>query len=116
MDMADDSLAVVIEGRRDDWPGGARLLMPCPPNRERNGRTWWFGAELDPDGSQVWFRITPEAIHRMREKTPRARGACLVDALITWMTPERQLGFELNRFQVHVLGAGGYLWIERYGD
>ena len=28
----------------------------------------------------------------MREKTPRARGACFVDALITWMTPERQLG------------------------
>ena len=52
----------------------------------------------------------------MREKTPRARGACFVDALITWMTPERQLGPELNRFQVHVLGEDGYLWIERYGD
>ena len=114
--MADDSLAVVIEGRRDDWPGGARLLMPCPPSREPNGRTYWFGAELDPDGRQLWFRITSEAIHRMREKTPRARGACFVDALITWMTPERQLGPELNRFQVHVLGEDGYLWIERYGD
>ena len=52
----------------------------------------------------------------MREKTPRARGACFVDALITWMTPERQLGPELNRFQVHVLGEHGYLWIERHGD
>ena len=49
----------------------------------------------------------------MREKTPRARGACFVDALITWMTPERQLG---HRFQVHVLGEDGYLWIERHGD
>ena len=114
--MADDSLAVVIEGRRDDWPGGPRLLMPCPPSRDPNARTWWFGAELDPAGEQVWFRVTSEAIHRMREKTPRARGACFIDALITWMTPERQLGPELNRFQVHVLGAGGYLWIERYGD
>ena len=114
--MADDSLAVVIEGRRGDWPGGPRLLMPCPPSREPNRRTWWFGAELDPAGEQVWFRVTSEAIHRMREKTPRARGACLVDALITWMTPERQLGPELNRFQVHVLGEDGYLWIERYGD
>ena len=27
------------------------------------------------------------------------------------MTPERQLGPELNRFQVHVLGEDGYLWI-----
>ena len=97
--MADDSLAVVIEGRRDDWPGGLRLLMPCPPSREPNGRTYWFGAELDPAGSQLWFRVTSEAIHRMREKTPRARGACFV-----------------NRFQVHVLGEDGYLWIERYGD
>ena len=67
-------------------------------------------------GNEVWFRIASEAIHRMREKTPRARGECLVDALITWMTPDRQLGAELNRFQVHVLGEGGYLWIERYGD
>ena len=29
------------------------------------------------------------------------------------MTPDRQLGPELNRFQVLVLGD---LWIERYGD
>ena len=63
-DMADDSLAVVIEGRREDWPGGPRLLMPCPPSREPNARTWWFGAEFDPAGEQV-------------------------DAHITWMTPER---------------------------
>ena len=49
----------------------------------------------------------------MREKTPRARGARLVDALVTWMTPDRQLGPELNRFQVWVLGE---VWIERYGD
>ena len=68
--MADDSLAVVIEGRREDWPGGPRFLMPCPPSREPNRRTYWFGAELDPDGSQLWFRVTSEAIHRMREKTP----------------------------------------------
>lgn len=32
------------------------------------------------------------------------------------MTPERQPGPKLNRFQVHVLGEDGYLWIERYGD
>ena len=113
--MADGELAIVIAGRREDWPGGPQTLTPREPTREPNG-TLWFGAELDPAGGQVWFRITSEAIHRMREKTPRARGACFVDALITWMTPERQLGPELNRFQVHVLGEHGYLWIERHGD
>ena len=113
--MADGELAIVIAGRREDWPGGPQTLTPREPTREPNG-TLWFGAELDPAGGQVWFRITSEAIHRMREKTPRARGACFVDALITWMTPERQLGPELNRFQVHVLGEDGYLWIERHGD
>ena len=104
--MADGELAIVIAGRRGDWPGGPQTLTPREPTREPNG-TLWFGAELDPAGGQVWFRITAEAIHRMREKTPRARGACFVDALITWMTPERQLGPELNRFQVHVLGEHG---------
>ena len=113
--MADGELAIVIAGRRGDWPGGPQTLTPREPTREPNG-TLWFGAELDPAGGQVWFRITSEAIHRMREKAPRARGACFVDALITWMTPERQLGPELNRFQVHVLGEDGYLWIERHGD
>ena len=38
----------------------------------------------------------------MRERTPSARGVCLVDALIAWMTPDRQLGPEFNRFQVGV--------------
>ena len=33
-------------------------------------------------------RIAEEAIGRMPEKTPRARGARLVDALIVWITPE----------------------------
>ena len=79
--------------------------MPAEP--EPNGRTYWFAAELDPAGSQLWFRITSEAVHRMRKKTPRARWAFFVDALITWMRPERQLGPELNRFQVHVLGEDG---------
>ena len=69
---------IVIAGTREDWPGGAQTLTPRDPTREPNGRLW-FGAELDPDGSQVWFRITAEAVGRMREKTPRARGARLID-------------------------------------
>ena len=60
---------IVIAGTREDWPGGPRTLTPRDPTREPNRRILWFGAELDPDGSQqVWFRITAEAVGRMREE------------------------------------------------
>ena len=42
----------------------------------------------------------------MPEKTPRDRGARLVDALIVWITPDRQLTPGLNRFEVRVSEAG----------
>ena len=48
----------------------------------------------------------------MPEKTPRARGTLLVDALIVWITPDRQLKPGLNRFEVRVSEAGD-TWIER---
>ena len=86
--------------------------MARPPSREPNGRTCWFGAELDPDGDQVWFRIDDEAIGRMPEKTPAARGARLIDALIVWITPDRPLEPGINRFEVRVSEAGD-TWIER---
>ena len=98
-------------GRARTGPGGARTLTAREPTREPNG-TFWFGAELGPAGDQVWFRIAEEAIGRMPEKTPRARGARLVDALIVWITPDRQLGPGLNRFEVRVSEAGD-TWIER---
>ena len=69
--MTGGELAIVIEGTREDWPGGARTLTAREPTREPNG-TFWFGAELGPAGDQVWFRIAEEAIGRMPEKTPRA--------------------------------------------
>ena len=106
-------LAIVIKCRREDWPGGARTLTPREPTREPNGRALWFGAELDPDGDQVWFRITAASVGRMREKTPHARGDRLVDALLAWLTPGRQLGPEINRFQVRVWQDGDP-WIEPY--
>ena len=46
----DQRLTIVLAGTREDWPGGARTLTPRPPSREPNGRTLWFGAELDPAG------------------------------------------------------------------
>ena len=54
--MTGGEMAIVIAGTRRDWPGGPRTLTPREPTREPNG-TLWFGAELDPDGDQVWFRI-----------------------------------------------------------
>ena len=53
--------ALVIEGTREDWPGGRRTLTRLDPNMEPNRQTYWFGAELTPGDSQVWFRITMEA-------------------------------------------------------
>ena len=107
----DDGLMIVIEGRRENWPGGARTLTPRAGGREPNGRTLWFGAELDT-GHQVWFRITAEEIGRMREETPRARGERLIDALLGSLTPDRELKREINRFEVRVSDDGD-TWIER---
>ena len=100
------SRAIVIAGRREDWPGGARTLTPLEPSRDPNG-AFWFGAELDPDVRQVWFRINEEAVARMPEETPKARGRRLVDALIVQITVgDRPLWFGINRFDVHVSEAG----------
>ena len=109
--MADGELAIVIAGRRGDWPGGPQTLTPREPTREPNG-TLWFGAELDPAGGQVWFRVAEEAIGRMSAETPAGRGRRLVDALIGWITPARQLEPGINRFEVRVSEAGD-TWIER---
>ena len=70
--MTGDGPQIVIKGRRGDWPGGARTLTPHEPGREPNRQTFWFGAELDPDGSQVWFRITSEAVRRPGGWGPRS--------------------------------------------
>ena len=40
--------AIVIEGTRNDWPGGPRTLTPLDPDLEPNRQTFWFGAELAP--------------------------------------------------------------------
>ena len=74
---------------------------------------------IHPDGSQVWFRITSEAVHLdaggdARGPRPAARGGRLVDALLAWLTPDRQLGPEVNRFQV-LVSDDGDTRLERYG-
>ena len=91
----------------------ARTLTPRDPYREPNRQTYWFGAELDPGApNQVWFRITLEAIHRMKEETPIDRGRRLIDELLAWMTPDRQLRTDLNRFEAEVWDDGD-TWIKR---
>ncbi len=99
--------AIVIEGTREDWPRVRRTLTPLRPHPEPNRETFWFGAELSPGNSQVWLRTTTEAIHRMQEQTPADRGDRLVDALLAWLSDDRDHQLEdINRFQVHVSDAG----------
>ena len=103
---------IVIGGRRQDWPGGARILTPRDPTREPNG-SLRFGAEVEPDGRQVWFRITGEAVGRMLAETPSARGQSLVDALIVRIAADDGLlSSGTNRFEVQVSEAGE-AWVER---
>ena len=97
----ESTTAIIIEGRREDWPGGARTLTACKPERERDRQAYWFGAELDPDGIEVWFRIRLEDIKRMKETASRARGDLVIDALFDWMKlPNRQS--DLPDFDVKV--------------
>ena len=55
--------------------------VAVPADRERDRAACWFGARADPDGNEMWFRLTLEAIYRMRENTPARRGARLVECL-----------------------------------
>ena len=98
---------IVIEGTREDWPGDAQTFTPLRAERDTQRHAFWFGAQLDPGDNEVRFRITPEAIERMREQTSEERGARLVDALIAWMgeNPDDQLNPH-NAFQVFVSDAG----------
>ena len=107
--------AIVIEGTREDWPGGPRTLPPLDPDQVPSRQTTWFGALVDPDGREVWFRITMEAVRQMQEETPGACANRLVDALLAWLSDDRADQLEdLNRFLVYVSDAGDTR-IEPYG-
>ena len=109
--------AVVIEGKCHFWPGGPQTLTALPADRERDRAACWFGARADPDGNEMWFRLTLEAIYRMRENTPARRGARLVERLIRWLgeNPEHQLDDGYNGFRVYVSDVGDTR-IERHDD
>ena len=93
--MADGELAIVIDGRRGDWPGGPQTLTPREPTREPNG-TLWFGAELDPAGGQVWSGQSSEKRRRLDELTGMLEpGDRLVVSELSRLS--RSLGFHSRR-------------------
>ena len=75
-------------------------------------RNLWFGADIDPEGDQVWFRIAEDAIYRMADSTPPARDRRLLDALHVRLAADRSLRCGINRFEVRV-AENGDTWIER---
>ena len=73
--------------RRRSNPDAAR-----PQSRKPNGHTFWFGAELAPDGNQS---VVPD---HFGGRPPdegadarRPRGDRLVDVLLAWMPPDHPL-------------------------
>ena len=101
-----------MTGQADGKPSGLFAPNEQSPTKTLSGS----GPGLKPAGNQVWFRITMEAVRRMQEETPGARGNRLVDALLAWLSddPDHQLE-DLNRFQVYVSNAGDTS-IEPHGD
>ena len=85
--------AIIIDGTFDNWPGGSQTLMPLDPAPRPKPATLQFGAQVEPAGRLVWFRIDADDIRLLREDTPQARGALLVNALIVWLdeNPDPQL-------------------------
>ena len=101
--MTGGELAIVIEGRRGDWPRGARTLTPREPTREPNGTPLVRGRPRPrrQPGVVPDRRRRPSAGCGRRH--PHARGERLVDALLAWLTPNRQAHDpSLNRFQVRI--------------
>ena len=69
--MTGDGPKIVIEGTREDWPGGPRTLTPRGPQPGPQPADLLVRrAEIDPDDSQVWFRIASEAGRRMGSRHP----------------------------------------------
>ena len=102
---------IVIEGTREDWPGGPRTLTRLDPAGRPRPTTFRFGALVEPDGLLVWFRIDSDEMQLLLENTPEdtpeARGARLVAAMIAWLSEGAEHRLEdLNEFQVFALDAG----------
>ena len=108
-----NGLAIVINGTFDNWPGGAQTLTPMDPAARPRPATLQFGAQVEPAGNLVWFRIDADDIQLLREDTPQARGALLVNALIVWR--EENPDHAGNTFHV-VVRDTGYVTVEPAPD
>ena len=78
------------------WTQQPPEKLPFPPRRVK-------ASEL------LDFRITSEAIHRMQADTPGARGDQLLDALLAWMKPDRQLGRDSQPLRGQSFGQRRYV-------
>ena len=77
--MTGGEMAIVIEGTREDWPGGAITLTVREPTREPNG-TFWFGAELGPAGVEA--RVTAHSGRVGLASELPSRGASTTDVML----------------------------------
>ena len=98
--MPDSEHAIVIAATAEDWPDG-RTLTPRRTTREPNG-TLWFGADLDREGDQIWFRIDENGIRRIPHATPEGRGRRVLDALHVRLAAPQPVRCGINRFDVRV--------------
>ena len=103
--------AIVITGTYDKWPGGPRTLTSLDPAPRPGPTTFQFGAQVEPDGLPVWFRVDDDEmlllLENTQEDTPAVRGARLVAALIAWLSEDAEYRLEdRNCFQVFVSDAG----------
>ena len=98
--------AIVIEGTREDWPGGPQTFRSLPARREPDDDAFWFSAQLIPGDNLVEFRITYEDLQRMRENTPEGRGGRLIVCLQAWVEENPDHPLEpLEAFNVFVSDA-----------
>ena len=112
--------AIVITGTYDNWPGGPRTLTRRRPAPRPRPTTLQFGAQVEPDGLLVWFRVDDDEMQLLlentQEDTPEVRGARLVSALIAWLSEGAEHRLEdCNTFQVFVSDAGDTT-VEPVGD
>ncbi len=99
--------AIVIEGPREDWPGGPQIFRSRPARREPDHDAFWFRAQLCPGDNLLEFRITHADLRKMRENTPEGRGGHLIMCLKAWIEENQDYQLKvIDAFDVFVSDAG----------
>ena len=97
--MTGDGPTIAIEGTREDWPRRRSNPDAARPQPRTERADLLVRRRARPGRHPA-----VEAVRRMREQTPVARGDRLVDVLLAWMPPDHPLDPDLNRFQGLGLG------------